>query len=170
MPKTGEQHYQDYQKYLSESKIQSAGLSLMTAAICGYCPAQAELGYKYLHGILFPKDYEQAMRWLTAAADQGDAASMTNLATMYMYGTGAQTNGKKGIGFPKSEKDALPWYRKGVEMGDMGAAILLGDCYENGRGVKKDLEEARRLYELAAAGDGEEAETAREALESMKRI
>ena len=115
---------------------------------------------------------------------------------MYMYGTGAQTNGKKamellnkalelgfapaarfmglcyekGIGFPKSEKDALPWYRKGVEMGDMGAAILLGDCYENGRGVKKDLEEARRLYELAAAGDGEEAETAREALESMKRI
>ena len=95
MAKTGEQHYQDYQNYIAEGRVQSAGLSLLTACLCGYCPAQAELGYKYLHGILFPKDYEQAMRWLTAASEQGDAASMTNLATMYMYGRGAQTNGKK---------------------------------------------------------------------------
>ena len=80
MAKTGEQHYQDYQKHLSEGHVQNAGLSLLTACICGYCPAQAELGYKYLHGILFPKDYVQAMRWLTAAADQGDASAMTNLA------------------------------------------------------------------------------------------
>ena len=67
MAKTGEQHYQDYQNYIAEGRVQSAGLSLLTACLCGYCPAQAELGYKYLHGILFPKDYEQAMRMGLAA-------------------------------------------------------------------------------------------------------
>lgn len=196
MAKTGEQHYQDYQNYIAEGRVQSAGLSLLTACLCGYCPAQAELGYKYLHGILFPKDYEQAMRWLTAASEQGDAASMTNLATMYMNGRGAQTNGKKaaellekafglgfapaarfiglccekGIGYPKSAEEAFSWYQKGADLGDMGSAVLLGDAYEHGKGTAKDLEKARHWYELAAAGEGEEAETAREALESMKKV
>ena len=84
MSQVGVKYYAEYQAHLEAGRPQNAGLSLMTAAISGYGPAQAELGYKYLNGILFPKDYPQALRWLTEAAGQGDAQSMTNLATMYM--------------------------------------------------------------------------------------
>ena len=69
---------------------------------------------------------------------------------------------------PKKAEEAAAWYRQGAEAGDAGAAILLGDCYEQGRGVAKDLGEARRWYEQAASGDGEEARTAREILEGLK--
>ncbi len=194
MAKTGEQYYADYQSYLEKDDFQGAGLHLILASVTGYVKAQAELGYKYLNGILFPKDYDNAMRWLTAASDQGDLDSIVNLATMYLFGYGTKTDGararellqkavdaeypaagrfmgisyEKGIGLPKDYEEAVKWYRWGAERGDAGSAFLLGDCYENGSGVKKDLNEARRWYEKAAEGDGVEAETARKALAALK--
>lgn len=194
MNETGEKKYQEYQDFLAKGMKQNAGLSLMVSAIMGYLPAQAELGYKYLNGILFPKDYTQAMRWLNAAAEKNDTDSIVNLAIMYMYGYGTKTDGpkavellekaiaaeypaagrfmglcfEKGIGAEKNPEKAAEWYRWGAEKGDAGAAYLLADAYLNGNGVKRDKAEAARWYEAAAAGEGEEAAMAQKALEGLK--
>ncbi|MBR6704597.1 MAG: sel1 repeat family protein [Lachnospiraceae bacterium] len=192
--KSAEETYLAYKECLAQNNRPRAGLNLMVAAIMGYLPAQAELGYKYLNGILFPKDYTQAMRWLSAAAEKEDTDSVVNLAIMYMYGYGTKTDGpkavshlekaiaadypaagrfmglcfEKGIGAEKNFEKAAEWYRWAAEKGDAGAACLLGDAYENGRGVSADKAEAVRWYETAAAADCEEAATAKEALARLK--
>lgn len=194
MSNAGLEHYQDYLNHLAENNRQGAGLSLMCSAIAGYVKAQSELGYKYLNGILFPKDHEQAFRWLNAAAGQDDMDAVVNLATMYMYGYGTKTDGvqaralleravqaeyaaagrfmglchEKGIGGPKNEAEAVRWYLWGAERDDPGAAYLLADCYKEGRGVPKDPGQAAAWLEKAAQTEGEEADMAREALAEMK--
>ena len=95
--KSAEETYLAYKECLAQNNRPRAGLNLMVAAIMGYLPAQAELGYKYLNGILFPKDYTQAMRWLSAAAEKEDTDSVVNLAIMYMYGYGTKTDGPKAV-------------------------------------------------------------------------
>ena len=194
MSNSADKSYKDYLDFLSHGQLQNAGLSLLVSASLGYTPAQAELGYKYLNGILFPKDYTQAMRWLSAAAEKDDPDSVVNLAIMYMYGYGTKTDGpkaaellekavafehpsagrfiglcfEKGIGREKDAAKAAEWYRWSADRGDAGAAYLLADCYENGSGVKADKEEAVRWYEKAAADDGEEGRMAKEALARLK--
>ncbi|MBP3729521.1 MAG: sel1 repeat family protein [Lachnospiraceae bacterium] len=140
MAQNGEEHYREYRQHAEEGQLQSAGLSLLTSAICGYLPAQAELGYKYLKGIMFPKDYTQAMRWLDSAAQGKDPASMTHLATMYMYGYGTKTNGKK----------ALELLQEAWEQGYGEAARMIGVCHEKGIGVPKSAEEAALWYRRSA--------------------
>ena len=194
MSGSAEKVYQEYLDFLAQGKVQSAGLDLLVSANMGYTKAQAELGYRYLNGILFPKDHTLAMRWLSAAAAKDDPDSVVNLATMYMYGYGTKTDGpkalellekavgmehaaagrfmglcyEKGIGVEKNAARAAEWYRWGAERGDAGAAYLLADCYENGNGVRADRDEAVRWYEAAAADDGEEGGMAREALSRLK--
>ncbi len=194
MSDSAEKQYLLYQEYLEKNDKHNAGLSLMVSALMGYLPAQKELGYKYLNGILFPKDYSYAMRWLNEAADQGDMDSVINLATMYMYGYGTKTNGpkamellqkaveaehpaagrflgscyEKGIGTEKNAEKAVEWYLWSAERGDAGAAYLLGDAYENGNGVTADRDKAVEWYEKAAAQEGEEAEMAKTALAKLK--
>ena len=194
MSDSAEKEYLKYKEYLAQDIKPKAGLSLMVSAIMGYLPAQAELGYKYLNGILFPQDYTQAMRWLSAAAEQNDMDSTVNLAIMYMYGYGTKTDGpkavellekainagypaagrfmglcfEKGIGAEKNAEKAAQWYLWGAEKGDAGAAYLLADAYEHGSGVKADKAEAVRWYEAAAAQEGEEAEMAKKALAALK--
>ena len=45
---------------------------------------------------------------------------------------------------------ALPWYRKAAERSHQDACINLGFCYEHGEGCEQDLDEAMRLYHIAA--------------------
>ncbi|MDE5832275.1 MAG: sel1 repeat family protein [Desulfovibrio sp.] len=50
----------------------------------------------------------------------------------------------------KEYKQAMGWYIKLVENGDLLSINRLGNFYHERYGIKKDLKEARRLYEIAA--------------------
>ena len=45
---------------------------------------------------------------------------------------------------------ALQWYRKAAEKSHQDACINLGFCYEHGEGCEADVDEAMRLYHIAA--------------------
>ena len=86
-------------------------------------------------------DYAEAARWYRTAADQGNAAAQTNLATLYYEG--------KGVAVDYAE--AAKWYRRAADQGDALGQYNLGALYANGKGVSQDLVQAFMWFELAAA-------------------
>ena len=76
-------------------------------------------------------------------AEQGDAAAMTMLGTLY----------ETGIGVKIDQTKAAEWYRLAADRGDREAAAALGQMYVDGRGVKRDVDRARELFTTAAAKD-----------------
>ncbi|MDR1297149.1 MAG: sel1 repeat family protein [Deltaproteobacteria bacterium] len=61
---------------------------LERSAGLGYSPAQRLLGVVYLEGEMTPRNLPLALKWLTAAAGQGDQLARFNLAQMYALGRG----------------------------------------------------------------------------------
>lgn len=118
------------------------------------------------------KNYPEALRWYTRAAQQGYGVSQMSLAQMYEKGMGVRqdySEAKKwyrkamesGAGEALyrlasldertgDEAEALGLYRRSVEHDDYRAMLDLGEKYEQGRGVDKDVAHAVRLYEQAA--------------------
>jgi len=135
-----------------------------TAAPVDTLASQAEKGdAKAQHNLAFQfeqqKQYDEAIKWYTRAAEQGYGVSEMNLAQMYERGTGVKqdfTEAKRwyrksmerGSGeslyrlASLSDKtqdysEALKLYRRGVKQGDYRAMVDLGDMLEQGRGVKR---------------------------------
>ncbi|MBQ7561590.1 MAG: sel1 repeat family protein [Synergistaceae bacterium] len=102
-----------------------------------------------------PKDDTQAVYWYRKAAEGGNTYAQNNLGYMYEYGRG---------GLPKDDMQAVYWWRKAAEGGDPIAQYCLGYMYEYGKGVKRDLNEARKWYELTAKKGHKSAEEALERL------
>ena len=67
-------------------------------------------------------------------------------------------------------KEATQWLRKGVEMGSSMATAMLGECYYQGWGVEKDLEEAKKLFRVAAEAGNVEAEMRLQELEDAEAV
>ena len=62
------------------------------------------------------------------------------------------------------------WFRKAAEQGNAFAQHTLGKMYRDGVGVTKDLNEARKWFEKAAAGghgSTQSSEYAKKALENL---
>jgi lysophospholipase L1-like esterase len=57
------------------------------------------------------KDYPQAMRLFSQAADKGNPRAMRDIAVLY----------EKGWGIPKNNTTAVTWYRRAAEQGDKAA-------------------------------------------------
>ena len=92
--------------------------------------------YKYYEA----KDYPNAIKYYSPAADLGDAESQTMMG--YFYHTGS--------GIEKNVTTAVYWYKLAAEQGFAVAIFNLGVCYEYGNGVTKNLSEAIALYRKAA--------------------
>ncbi|WP_414039560.1 tetratricopeptide repeat protein [Acidithiobacillus sp. M4-SHS-6] len=52
--------------------------------------AQFNMGVKYAEGVEVPRDYQEAARWYSAAADQNDAPAQFNLGLLFYHGQGLQ--------------------------------------------------------------------------------
>ena len=80
---------------------------------------------------------------LRRAADAGNAAAMSKLASCYLVGTG-------GVGVDLVE--AFRWRKRAVEVPAPSAVAFynLAQCYLFGGGTPKDPVEAARLYKIAA--------------------
>lgn len=162
----------------------------------GYGPAQQMLGEMYLNitemgsgsdwleerpaelrqdlADVFPKNLDDAIRLLIAAADQGHAGGVVTLGDKYRFGNGVVEDAAEAVrwyrlaaekgwgqenlgdmylhgeGVPKSEHEAARWYLLAADQGNADAQFKLGGMYLNGSGLPKDGPEAIRLYTLAA--------------------
>jgi len=118
------------------------------AALAGFVPAQAALGYAYLNGHGVPRDTAQAARWDAAAAAAGDPQAEENLATAYRYGEGVK---------PDMEA-AARYYALAAAAGDASAANSLGFLAYTGAGIPKNYAQAAQLFTQAAHAGLPEAE------------
>ena len=71
---------------------------------------------------------------------------------------------EEGLGTQRDTALAYQFYMKGAEQEDDKAMNNLGSMYEGGNGVAKNLEEAKKWYEQAAALGNEDARA------NMKRV
>ncbi len=76
-------------------------------------------------------DLEECRR----AAENGDPEAQ------YRYGRAV---------YKKDQAEASRWFRKSAGRRFLAAVCSLADCYYHGNGVEQDLEEALRLYKMAA--------------------
>ncbi len=91
------------------------------------------------------KDPKAAMIKMERAADAGLVTAQADLGDMLLNGE------------PRDVAAALPWLARAAAAGHPFAACQLAKLYETGDGVPKDLETARKLYQLAADAGLEDA-------------
>jgi hypothetical protein len=137
--------------YLHSANDQ-AGLRWSSAAA-----AQGQPVAQYLLGTLtLARDRGQAMRWLGAAAEQGNVKAMHNLAIAYAQG-------------PAPDPAlAVQWFAKAAALGYRDSQFDLAVLYERGlddkgRGVAQSGAEALKWY-LIAAGSGDAPSAGRAAI------
>ena len=131
------------------------------------------------------EEHDCAEYWLEMAAKAGDGPSMLDISVKYRDGKGRSKDVNKAFvltyeGFLKGsrrralrlfaelyrygrfgepdDKKANELYVRSAKAGYLPSIVELGKSYQNGWGVKTDLGEAKRLYELAASEGSEEAE------------
>ena len=86
------------------------------------------------------KDYAEAYKWFSKAAEMGNANAMNGLGLIYEFGRGVT----------KDYNEAAKWYRKSAEQGYAKGQANMGYMYEAGNGVEKDYNEAAKWYRKAA--------------------
>lgn len=110
------------------------------AAENGMPIAQRILGSKYLTGDdVTTADPNEALRWLTLAAEAGDPGAMHNLAVAY--------GGDYTIA--SDDAKALKWYSAGSATGLARSTYALAQYHELGRGLPADIKQAALLYRQA---------------------
>lgn len=128
----------------------------------------------------------EATKWYEKAAETGDGESMLDLSARCRDGKGCEKDINRAFalavdGFRKgglkrralrllaefyrwgyfAARDygkAIVLYTRSANAGYAPAMIALGKCYVEGLGVKKDLGEAKRLFEMAVAKKSKDAE------------
>ena len=91
--------------------------------------------------------YQDAVKWLRSAADQGYDAAQLCLGNEYFWGRGVA----------QDYTLAQYWWRKAAEQGLAEGQALLGAAYYKGYGVAKNQQEAVSWLEKAAAQGNDRA-------------
>jgi TPR repeat protein len=113
----------------------------------------------YLYGYDAEVDYQEAFKFLSAAASQGTSRAVLNLGIMYAKGLGVHQNILEAIRLfeavakPSDSSDAF------------AARIELGRLYSSGSGIPANICKALQWYEaaIAVATENEESDDLREA-------
>ncbi len=128
-------------------------------------------GEDYYYGFNGTKrDYAEAAKWFTLAAERGDVKSQKNLGLCYRWGEGIGKNYAEAAKWfslaaeqgdeeaidgllelaKQGEKNAIDSLKKLAESGRTVAQLHLADCYKNGWCVARSYAETARYYRLAA--------------------
>ena len=143
----------------------------------GVADSQYDLAMLYLDGKGVERSIPDAMRWLRAAAVQGQRDAQHMLGSLLYRGDSDATEAEAiawfrraaeqdhvagqaalGVALVQTTKtatrcsEAAPWLRKADAQGSASAALMLGICHHCGWGVDVDLVKAAALYERAALG------------------
>ncbi len=135
------------QRYQAGDHVGAARLALQ-AAEAGNPLAQLRMAMLYPKGDGVPVDASAALRWMKAAAAQGEPMAQDLLGTIYEYGRSA------GHGFYPITDDwdmAAKLWQASASQGFMKGEFSLGRAYQYGIGVPLDHERAIFWYEKAAA-------------------
>ncbi|KLN61689.1 hypothetical protein WH96_04985 [Kiloniella spongiae] len=166
----------------------STGLPLAEAG-----DLEAQILISKIYAKKSPPDHEEAFKWASRAAETGDAAAQTLLASHYLAAKGvtrdfekayelhksavAQKNPRAhvglamhyhhGLGVSQDLKKAAEYYEKAGELGETGAYTSLAEMYQNGDLGARDLVRAQHYYALAAKAGDEEAQVKLEELRAV---
>ena len=142
----------------------------------GVASAQYSLGRMHELGIKLPLDKKRALEWYEKSAQQGFAAAEYRIGIAYLYGVGVERDEVNGnqwlvlaaehghpvarnlvadfkntsVEFQQGVSIAVRWYLQRALAGDAQAAVHLGKAYEYGWGVRSDLNEALKWYQIAS--------------------
>ena len=140
---------------------------------------QLQQGRKYFAD----KNFDEALKWIQKAAEQGDATAQYQLGLCYDNGKGVKADAEKAVywwkkaaeqgnaraqvllgvcyfagkGVKADAEKAVYWCQKAAEQGNARAQVLLGVCYFEGKGIEKNLTQAQYWLELAAAQNDTDA-------------
>ncbi len=153
--------------FADKDDIAEAAKWYRKAAESGNGDAQYQLARLYEQGVGVPKSDREAFFWYLKAAEQDNVQAYVPVADRYREGRGVAQNGM----------EALRWYMKGAALeshmffwGSAGEAEMrIGEVYAKGLVVPKDLVEAYKWFNVAAAkgGDPEEAVQERDQIEEI---
>ncbi len=122
----------------SDGVIQNMEIALkyyLEAQALGSMDAEFNLGC-YFHE---QKNYDEAVKHFSSAADKGHLGAKSNLGICYMNGEGV-----------KEDKNlAFKLFNECAEKGHAGAHRQVGQCHANGWGTHVDKEAAREWYNKA---------------------
>jgi TPR repeat protein len=117
--------------------------------------AQYRLGRCYLLGLGVPPSTPEGLRWLTRAANAGDAEAQTQLAALALQGVserdpdGLFSSGDAGPAKPDFER-AERWCRLAVAAGSTEAKALLATILTSGPPERRDVAAGEQLYRESA--------------------
>ncbi|MBY5929718.1 sel1 repeat family protein [Halomonas sp. DP8Y7-3] len=121
---------------------------LSASANYGYPKSQQVLGMAYsgkLPDRLVNVDFDKAVAWFSAAAEQGDKVSAIHLSGLYYRGQGVVKNYRRAFELI-SGVESMPY--GSADDGFYGLAFY----YENGIGTDVDLVQAYKYYDLLSPG------------------
>ena len=114
---------------------------LLSAAGDGEPGAQLNLGKCYLttdSGV--EQDFDEALRLIRAAAEQGYVPAYYELGLRYSYGEGVE----------RDDAAAVDWFSKAAEGGFSPGEYSLGVCHLHGKGTDLDVERGVQLLRSSA--------------------
>ena len=125
------------------------------AAHAGLPAAQFRLGRCYLLGLGAPSCPDAALRWLTQAAEAGEAEAQTLLASLALQGisrteAGLLDDAARFAGRPPDYRQALRWGTPAANAGSAEAQVVLGHILSSGPEDLRDMPRAAHYYHLAA--------------------
>jgi uncharacterized protein len=132
---------------MGRGDLAAARQSLRTAAAAGHVRAAAVLESGLVQGTLGPAHPAEGVRWLTFAAERGDADAQYDLGVaLYAGATG-----------DRDEAGAFRWFKEAAEAGHPEAAYNVGAFYDDGIVVAKDEAQAAEWYRKAVGREVVEA-------------
>lgn len=124
--------------------------ALLEKARAGDPEAQYEVGRTYAYAEKEHGKFDEGLKLLTKAAEQGHAEAQEVLGQALWVG--------ELVGFPTDKKNGIKWLKKAAENGQSAAQANLGVYYYYGNSVKQDFKIARRYLESAAQQREESAQ------------
>lgn len=97
------------------------------------------IGRRFYYGFDVEQNYFRAIKYIEISAKKGNKLALFQLAYMY----------EKGLGFDIDYAKAKENYEKAGSLGVSKAYIKIGNFYFNGQFFKRDINEAKKYYELA---------------------
>lgn len=109
------------------------------AASHGNAAAAYKLGEAYENGSGVAQDAGKALAWYREAASRGDRYAELRIGWFYQKGIAVATDGPT----------AVSWYEKAASHDNLWAYHMLAVMYAEGEGVPRNLDAARRCFEIS---------------------
>jgi TPR repeat protein len=166
------------------------------AADQGYAMAQNNLGVLYNDGLGVTQSYAEALKYYELSAAQHYAKANFNIGVLYFKGNGVPASRPMAIKYweqaadgdympamkllgsyyellePNKDgyKKALNWYLKATKYDDADAIYQVGLLCDNGLGTPRNVDVAKKAYNLAAQLGDERAKIALAELEAEPTV